>query len=84
MPWTKCRRPFHRVYYEACGSKDDAVVKERYRKSGMGKCSIRNRLKNFWKVYPVRGLGALLGDGKNVSGPQFALGLAGLRQSAPK
>ena len=38
----------------------------------------------FWKVYPVRGLRALMGDGKNVAGPRFALGLAGLRQSAPK
>lgn len=41
------RRPFKLIYYEACLSRTDAINRERYLKSGMGKRYIRNRLKNF-------------------------------------
>ncbi len=44
---TKGRGPFELIYYEACLSKDDAFVRERYLKSGMGKRYLRNRLKRF-------------------------------------
>ena len=34
------------IYYEACLSKADAVAREHYLKSGMGKRYLRNRLKD--------------------------------------
>ena len=46
VPCTKSRRPFRLVYYEACLSKADAVARERYLKSGMGKRYLRNRLED--------------------------------------
>ena len=45
--WTKGRRPFKLIYYEACWSEDDARSRELYLKSGMGKRYIKNRLKRF-------------------------------------
>ena len=44
---TKGRVPFRLVYYEACLDKYDAIDRERYLKSGMGKRYIKNRLKRF-------------------------------------
>jgi putative endonuclease len=44
---TKNRSPFELVYYEWCLNKEDAIVKEKYLKSGMGKKYIKNRIKNF-------------------------------------
>ncbi len=44
---TKGRIPFKLVYYEWCLSKDDAIARERYLKSGMGKKYIRNRILNY-------------------------------------
>jgi putative endonuclease len=41
------RKPFKLIYYEMCLSKDDAVAREKYLKSGMGKRFIKNRLKNY-------------------------------------
>ena len=35
------------VYYEACLNKLDAMAREKYLKSGMGKRYIKNRLKRF-------------------------------------
>ncbi|MBU0759421.1 MAG: GIY-YIG nuclease family protein [Candidatus Omnitrophica bacterium] len=43
---TKCRVPFRLVYYEGCLSKEDAIAREEYLKSGRGKKYIRNRIKN--------------------------------------
>lgn len=44
---TKGRGPFELMYYEACGNEKDAVSREKYLKSGMGKRYLKNRLKNF-------------------------------------
>ena len=35
------------VYYEACLNEKDALAREKYLKSGMGKRYLRNRLKSF-------------------------------------
>jgi len=32
------------IYYEACLEKDDAIKREKYLKTGMGKRYLRNRL----------------------------------------
>ncbi len=45
--FTKSRIPFELVYYEWCLSKDDAIAREKYLKSGMGKKYIRNRILNY-------------------------------------
>ena len=42
--------PWRLIYYEACLSLDDAVAREKYLKSGMGKRYIRNRLKVFLEL----------------------------------
>jgi len=43
---TRNRRPLRLIYYEASlGAKADAIRRERYIKSGMGKRYLRNRLK---------------------------------------
>lgn len=42
---TKSRRPLRLIYYEASLEKDDAIRRERYLKTGMGKRYLRNRLK---------------------------------------
>ena len=44
---TKGRGPFELIYYEACMDLKDAVDREKYLKSGMGKRYLRNRLKRF-------------------------------------
>ncbi|MEI7751824.1 MAG: GIY-YIG nuclease family protein [Candidatus Omnitrophota bacterium] len=44
---TRGRGPFTLVYYEACVDINDAVSRERYLKTGMGKRFLRNRLKRF-------------------------------------
>lgn len=44
---TRHRRPLKLIYYEACLSQSDAVARERYLKSGMGKRYLRNRLKVY-------------------------------------
>ena len=45
--YTKGRGPFELIYYEACINKFDAMAREKYLKSGMGKRYLRNRLKRF-------------------------------------
>ncbi len=47
VPSTKGRGPFELIYYEMCLNKDDAVAREKYLKSGMGKRYLKNRLKRF-------------------------------------
>ncbi len=44
---TKNREPFELIYYEACLDKRDAIARERYLKSGMGKRYLKNRLRRF-------------------------------------
>jgi putative endonuclease len=46
---TKNRRPLKLIYFEGCISKKDAVAREKYLKSGMGKRYLRNRMKEFFK-----------------------------------
>ena len=44
---TKGRGPFELTYYEACVNEQDARMREKYLKSGMGKRYLKNRLKRF-------------------------------------
>jgi putative endonuclease len=44
---TKHRTPLILVYHEACLNKYDALAREKYLKSGMGKRYIKNRLKRY-------------------------------------
>ncbi|MCK4233425.1 GIY-YIG nuclease family protein [candidate division WOR-3 bacterium] len=44
---TKSRGPFVLIYYEACLDKQDALAREKYLKSGMGKRYLKNRLRRF-------------------------------------
>ena len=48
-PWKegKERGPFELIYYEACLNEQDALARENYLKSGMGKRYLKNRLKRF-------------------------------------
>lgn len=47
---TRNRRPWKLIYYEACLSESDAIAREKYLKSGMGKRYIRNRLKSYFNI----------------------------------
>src|SRR4030042_3205360 len=44
---TKSRGPFELIYYEACINEEDAIAREKYLKTGMGKRYLKNRLKRF-------------------------------------
>jgi putative endonuclease len=44
---TKERVPFELIYYEACLDEQDALAREKYLKSGMGKRYLKNRLRRF-------------------------------------
>ena len=46
VPSTRDRRPLKLIYFEASLSKADAIRRERYLKTGMGKRYLRNRLKS--------------------------------------
>ena len=43
----KDRGPIELIYYEACMNEQDAQIREKYLKSGMGKRYLKNRLKHF-------------------------------------
>jgi|SRR3989344_6026686 len=43
---TKNRRPFELVYYEACRQEIDAIMREKYFKTGFGRRFLNNRLEN--------------------------------------
>lgn len=45
--WTKGRGPWDLIYYEACLNEEDAKIREKYLKTGMGKRYLKNRLKRF-------------------------------------
>ena len=44
---TQHRTPFQLIYCEWCLCKEDAIARERYLKSGMGKRYLRNRVKYY-------------------------------------
>lgn len=44
---TKSRGSFILIYYEGCINEYDAIKREKYLKTGMGKRYIKNRLKRF-------------------------------------
>ena len=44
---TKNRRPLELVYYEACLNHEDAIAREKYLKSGVGKRYLKNCLKRY-------------------------------------
>ena len=44
---TKSRRPLELIYYEACLDQKDAVRREKYLKTYLGKLFLRNRLKSY-------------------------------------
>lgn len=46
-PYTKSRGPYELIYYEACMDANDAVAREKYLKTGMGKRYLKNRMKRF-------------------------------------
>jgi len=41
---TKNRRPLEIIYYEACLSKEGAIMREKYFKTGFGRRYLKNRL----------------------------------------
>ena len=45
--YTKNKGPFRLIYFEACLNKYDAIAREKYLKTGMGKRYIKNRIKRF-------------------------------------
>ena len=49
-PSTKPRAPFRLIYYEGCISKKDAIAREKYLETGMGKKYIKNRVKNYLEI----------------------------------
>ncbi len=44
---TKGRRPFELVYFEGCLSQQDAIKREKYLKTYLGKMFLKNRLKSY-------------------------------------
>lgn len=44
------RRPFKLIYYEACLCKEDAFRREKFLKTGKGKCYLHNRLKKNLQI----------------------------------
>lgn len=46
-PYTKPRGPYELIYYEACMDANDALAREKYLKTGMGKRFLKNRIKRF-------------------------------------
>jgi len=50
---TKSRGPFVLIYYEACLDKQDALAREKYLKSGMGKRYLKNRLRRFLSLTTI-------------------------------
>ncbi len=44
---TKDRRPLELIYYEACQNQKDALKREKYFKTYLGKMFLRNRLKSY-------------------------------------
>ncbi|MFC1598474.1 GIY-YIG nuclease family protein [Patescibacteria group bacterium] len=51
---TKNRLPMMLVYYETCLDNNDAIKRERYLKSGMGKRFLKNRIKNYLRGINIK------------------------------
>ena len=47
---TKDRRPLKLIYYEACLNKKDAMHREKYLKTYLGRMFLKNRLKSYLTV----------------------------------
>lgn len=45
--YTRYNGPYELIYYEACLNSSDAMMREKYLKSGTGKRYLRNRVKRF-------------------------------------
>lgn len=45
--YTKPRGPYELIYYEACLDMSDALAREKYLKTGVGKRYLKNRNKRF-------------------------------------
>jgi putative endonuclease len=45
--YTKGRGPYELIYYEACRNQRDAIMREKYLKTGPGKRYLKNRIKRF-------------------------------------
>ena len=43
--------PYTIIYYEANLSKEDAIAREKYLKSGMGRRYLKNRMQNYFKNF---------------------------------
>jgi len=48
---TKARMPFKLVYYEWCISKEDAINREKYLKSGRGKAYLKERIRHYLQEF---------------------------------
>ena len=48
---TKSRMPFKLVYYEWCISKEDAINREKYLKSGRGKAYLKERIRHYLQEF---------------------------------
>ncbi|CAN5475470.1 hypothetical protein BH23BAC1_BH23BAC1_20990 [soil metagenome] len=44
---TNRKKPYILIYSEACLNEADAIAREKYLKSGMGRRYLKNRLKNY-------------------------------------
>jgi len=44
---TKIKKPWKLIYFEGCINKEDALAREKYLKSGMGKRYLKNRMKRY-------------------------------------
>lgn len=51
---TKPYRPFYLIYYEAYRNKKDAIIREKFLKSGWGKNYIKKTLKYYFESLKVR------------------------------
>lgn len=45
--YTKSRGPYELIYFEASFNANDALAREKYLKTGMGKRYLKNRMKRF-------------------------------------
>jgi len=51
---TKSRRPWKLIYYEAYLQKLDAEGREKFLKSGAGRCFLKKQLKNHFDRFPLK------------------------------
>jgi len=48
------RGPWKLIYYEAYTEREDAKGREKYLKSGAGRCFLRSQLRYYLKKFPAR------------------------------